>query len=94
MGAGKPALLANAVEAVIAAMYLDGGLETARKFIEVAVVAPEMEALREALKGSTGGALRDHKTLLQERVQATGAGQAALHRCRADRAGASATLQR
>ena len=25
--------------------------------------------------GSTGGALRDHKTLLQERVQATGAGK-------------------
>jgi len=74
-GRTKPALLANAAEAVIAAIYLDGGLKAASDLIERAVIAPEREALRKALAGSTGGALRDHKTLLQERVQATGAGK-------------------
>jgi ribonuclease III len=74
-GRRKPALLANAAEAVIAAVYLDGGLKPAAALIERAVIAPEMAALRKALAGSTGGALRDHKTLLQERVQATGAGK-------------------
>jgi ribonuclease-3 len=74
-GRRKPALLANAAEAVIAAIYLDGGLKAAQKLVERAVIAPEMAALRKALEGSAGGALRDHKTLLQERVQATGAGR-------------------
>lgn len=74
-GRSKPTLLANAAEAVIAAVYLDGGLKPACALIERAVIAPEMKALRKALEGSTGGALRDHKTLLQERVQATGAGK-------------------
>lgn len=72
----KPTLLANAAEAVIGAVYLDGGLEAARKLIERTIIVPEMEALRSALaSGDPGGALRDHKTLLQERVQATGAGK-------------------
>jgi len=74
-GRRKPALLANAAEAVIAAVYLDGGLKAACALIERAVVEPEMESLRKALEGSTGGALRDHKTLLQERVQASGSGR-------------------
>ena len=74
-GRRKPALLANAAEAVIAALYLDGGLKAARHLIDRAVIEPEMPALRKALEGSTGGALRDHKTLLQERVQATNAGK-------------------
>jgi ribonuclease III len=74
-GRRKPALLANAAEAIIAAVYLDGGLKPAQALIERAVIAPEMDALRKALSGSSGGALRDHKTLLQERVQATSAGK-------------------
>jgi ribonuclease-3 len=74
-GRTKPALLANAAEAVIAAVYLDGGLKAASALIERAVIAPQRDELRKALAGSTGGALRDHKTLLQERVQATGAGK-------------------
>jgi ribonuclease-3 len=74
-GRRKPALLANAAEAVIAAVYLDGGPKAAGAMIERAVIAPQRAALRQALVGSTGGALRDHKTLLQERVQATGAGK-------------------
>ena len=33
-GRGKRTLLANALEALIAALYLDGGIETAREFVE------------------------------------------------------------
>ena len=32
-GKNRPAILADSVEAVIAAMYLDGGLDIAEKFI-------------------------------------------------------------
>lgn len=39
-GRTKPALLANALEALIAAIYLDGGLDAARGFIERFVLAP------------------------------------------------------
>lgn len=74
-GRTKPALLANAAEAVIAAVYLDGGLDSARRLIEREVVAPQREELRQAVAGEPGGALRDHKTLLQEKVQAEGVGK-------------------
>src|SRR5215469_14044061 len=39
-GREKKALLSDAVEALIAALYLDAGLETAREFIETQVVGP------------------------------------------------------
>lgn len=72
----KPTLLANAAEAVIGAVYLDGGFEAARALIDRAIIDPQMASLREALAtGAAGGVLRDHKTLLQERVQATGVGR-------------------
>lgn len=74
-GRRKPALLANAAEAVIAAVYLDGGLTAAQQLIERSVIAPLRDELRKALAGDVGAALRDHKTLLQERVQATNAGK-------------------
>lgn len=76
-GRHKPALLANALEAVIAALYLDGGLEAARKFIETRIIEPTLPELRLALlAGDTfSGAIGDHKSALQEHLQATGAGQ-------------------
>jgi ribonuclease III len=76
-GREKPALLANALEAVIAALYLDGGLEAARKFIEARIIEPALPDLRSALlAGNTfPGAIGDHKSALQEHLQATGAGQ-------------------
>lgn len=78
-GRKKPALLANASEAVLAAVYLDAGdegLEVLRSIAERYLVQPEMEAMRAALaEGAGRGAMRDHKTLLQERVQAEGAGK-------------------
>jgi ribonuclease-3 len=82
-GRRKPALLANAAEAVLAAVYLDAGVESiaagvtaVQLLVERFLVAPELAALRVALAEDLGrGALRDHKTLLQERVQAASAGK-------------------
>lgn len=76
-GRQKPALLANALEAVIAALYLDGGLEVSRTFIERHIIEPSLPDLQGALSaGDTfSGAIGDHKSALQEHLQATGAGQ-------------------
>jgi ribonuclease-3 len=76
-GRHKPALLANASEAVLAAVFLDvrdaGGdpLAAIRALAERYLVQPGLAAMRSALAEDMGrGALRDHKTLLQELVQA------------------------
>lgn len=76
-GQKKPALLANALEAVIAAMYLDGGLAPARDFVMRHVVDPMEAELARALDdtGPFSGAVGDYKSALQERLQAIGAGQ-------------------
>lgn len=77
-GRSKPALLSNALEAVIAAMYLDGGLGLVAGFIEREIVAPALPALHAALvpqdggSSSLNGAVGDHKSALQERLQAAG----------------------
>jgi ribonuclease-3 len=58
-GRGKPSILADAMEAVIAAVFLDGGLEAARE-----VVLTMLEtSIREQATGPGGG---DYKTRLQE----------------------------
>ena len=49
-GRRKPALLANALEAVIAALYLDGGLHAARAFIEKHIIEPTLPDLHIALQ--------------------------------------------
>lgn len=72
-GRHKPALLADAVEAVIAAIYLDGGLEAASAFIDREVIQPALPELQQAL--AEGGAIGDYKTALQEQLQAAGQGQ-------------------
>lgn len=59
-GRKKTAILAGAMEAVIAALYLDGGYETTRRFIE-RTWAHAFENL--------GNELRDPKTSLQEWAQ-------------------------
>ena len=76
-GRRKPALLANALEAVIAALYLDGGLEAARQFIDRVVISPALPELQTALDsgGTFSGAIGDHKSALQEFMQSSGAGQ-------------------
>ena len=60
----KRALLADAMEAVIAALYLDGGIEAARRFITQSVVA-DFEPPDEGIAG-----LLDYKSALQEMTQA------------------------
>jgi ribonuclease-3 len=63
-GRGNPALAADAYEAVIASLYLDGGIETAQSFVN-AELAPEADAVPPA-------ADVDHKSALQEALQARG----------------------
>jgi ribonuclease-3 len=65
-GRYKQALLADTCEALIAAIYLDGGLEPARQFL-AREFAPAIEDARQP--ESFG---RDHKSRLQERLQALG----------------------
>jgi ribonuclease III len=72
-GRGKTALLVDALEAVLAAMYLDGGLEAARKFILQTVVSPELDRMD---PGSGGVPVMDFKSALQESLQAMGRAQA------------------
>lgn len=72
-GRTKTALLANAMEAVIGALYLDGGLEAARRVIETRVIAPSVGGLCEQLTG--GGGMGDFKSALQELLQARRQGQ-------------------
>lgn len=57
--------MADSVEAVIAAMYLDGGLAPVKQFI----VSNLKESIEVASK-SVG--LKDYKTVLQEKLQAQG----------------------
>jgi ribonuclease-3 len=67
-GRMKTALLANAMEAVIGAVYLDAGLDTVRSLIDARVIAPIVESLREQL--NAGGGMGDFKSALQEVLQA------------------------
>jgi ribonuclease III len=61
-GRQKKALLANALEAVIAALYLDGGLEPAANFIVKHVVG-------ETMAPDEASQLTDYKSALQEMAQ-------------------------
>ena len=64
-GNTKPAILADSVEAVIAAIFLDSDLENARKFI--------IENLKEAIENASKNVgKKDYKTVLQEKLQEHG----------------------
>ena len=64
-GNHKKAILADSVEAVIAAIFLDSGLEEAKKFI--------LENLKEAIEqASKSVGQKDYKTVLQEKLQKHG----------------------
>jgi ribonuclease-3 len=72
-GRKKSALLANCIEAVIAALYLDAGLEITRDFVERAIITPSvMELQKEMIEGRSIG---DHKSALQEFLQAQNGSQ-------------------
>ncbi len=66
-GRNKAALLVDALEAIIGAIFLDGGLEPARALVLRRIVLPELEEFV-----STGRAARvtDYKSALQESLQA------------------------
>ena len=57
-----PSILANAVEAIIAALYLDGGIKIARRFILQNFV-PEVMKMADSLSCD------NHKSLLQDMIQ-------------------------
>jgi len=72
-GRTKPALLADAYEALIAAIYLDGGLEAARGFVRRSLVEGAIAVEAERL-GHT-----DHKSALQEFLQSRGMAPGSYH---------------
>lgn len=61
-GRDKKAILADAVEAVIGALYLDSGYKVAEKFVRD-IIVPEIRKVQD-LKGA-----KDYKTILQEYYQ-------------------------
>lgn len=64
-GNKRVAILADSVEAVIAAIYIDGGIEPARKFI--------VENLKKEIEIATKNVgQKDYKTVLQEELQKNG----------------------
>ena len=58
-GRERPSIQADAFEAIIAAIYLDGGMEAARNFV--------LKYIEEAIRQQQS--IRDYKTMLQEVVQ-------------------------
>ncbi len=68
-GRGRSVILANACEAVIAALYLDGGMAAAKQFID-----------RYWADITPGTEMRDAKTTLQEWSQARKGGGAPVYR--------------
>lgn len=64
-GNKRPAILADSVEAVIAAIYLDSGIGQVKQFI----VNNLKEAIEEASKNA---GMKDYKTVLQEKLQENG----------------------
>jgi ribonuclease-3 len=68
----KSTVLSNTMEAVMGALYLDGGLEPVRAFVHSQVMGEAAERLAVELR--SGAALGNYKSALQERLQAAHAG--------------------
>ncbi|HZP06822.1 MAG TPA: ribonuclease III [Terracidiphilus sp.] len=68
----KSTVLSNTMEAVVGALFLDGGLEPVRAFVRTHVIGQAAEQLAEELR--SGAALGNYKSALQERLQAARAG--------------------
>lgn len=58
-GRNRPSILADVVEAIIAAIYLDGGMEPAKKFALIPIRSAATDV----------AAVTDYKTMLQEIIQ-------------------------
>jgi ribonuclease III len=76
-GRHKSALLVDALEAVIAALYLDGGLEVTRRFVLGNIVVPELERIDQDPELAL--AASDQKSALQEWLQGLGKPQPSYH---------------
>ena len=63
-GRARDVILANAIEAVIGALFLDSGLAAVKKFVNKFVMSHLAEVIR-------GGLYKDAKSLLQEKIQET-----------------------
>jgi len=61
-GRTRPSILADAFEALLAAIYLDSGIDEVKRFL-LPYIVPEIKALIES------GSFRDYKTMLQQIVQ-------------------------
>ena len=68
-GRTKATLLVDALEAILAALYLDGGWPVARDFILRAIVDPELAHMK---LETSAMPVMDFKSALQERLQASG----------------------
>ncbi len=68
----KSTVLSNTMEAVMGALYLDGGLEAVRAFVRSQVMGEAADRLAFELR--SGAALGNYKSALQERLQAAHAG--------------------
>ncbi len=60
-GSKRPSILSDAFEALLAAMYLDGGIEPVKKFV--------LSFVKEYLKDKKKISFKDYKTELQEIIQ-------------------------
>jgi ribonuclease-3 len=77
----KSTVLSNTMEAVLGALFLDGGLEPVSAFANRWVMGEAAEQLAEQLR--SGAALGNYKSALQEYLQATHAG-APVYRVRSE----------
>ena len=66
-GRGKAAILVDALEAILGAVYLDAGLDTARSLVMRHILSPELEAFA---SDGRAGKITDYKSALQEKLQA------------------------
>jgi len=73
-GRNKSALLVNALEAIIAALFLDAGLEVAHRFILRNILDPELAEVQK--QGGEKLPVMDYKSALQEAIHASGRAQA------------------
>ena len=69
-GREKPALLVDTLEAILAAIYLDAGLEPAQRFVLGRIVEPELARMEQNPERALTAA--DHKSALQEWAQSQG----------------------